>query len=288
MLLGVAGAANAADLQDVYNSAMKNDAVLGAAAASLEARRQAIPQARSALLPNVGAGASSAWNNRSFPQGIIDTDPSSPTFGQEFGVPDQDFNDHGWQARLSQPLLDFESFYNWRSAKFVVEAAEQDFLATEQAVIVRVAQAYLNVLRAQALLEASVAQEAAVQRQLEQVQQRFDVGLVAITDVLEAQAAYDGAVVIRVQAYGDHDIFFETLITLTGETYSAIDGLSETLPIVNPEPANEEDWVTTALATNLGIKAVTAQLESSTPGVILVGCQGLQRVIVFIIIWRKG
>ncbi|MDA1074566.1 MAG: TolC family outer membrane protein [Proteobacteria bacterium] len=264
VLVGSVGGANAADLQDVYNSAMKNDVILGAAAAGLEARREAIPQARSALLPNLGAGASSSRISRSFPVGIVDTDPGSPTFGQEFGVPDQEFNDHGWQARLSQPLLDFESFYNWRSAKFVVEAAEADFLATEQAVIVRVAQAYLNVLRAQALLEASVAQEAAVQRQLEQVQQRFDVGLVAITDVLEAQAAYDGAVVTRVQAYGDHDIFFETLITLTGEAYAEIDGLSETLPIVNPEPANEEDWVNTALTTNLGIKAVTAQLESST------------------------
>jgi outer membrane protein len=248
LLIVSAESLHAADLQDIYDSALKNDAVLGAAEAGYRARQEQIPQARSALLPNVGVGGTSTWNERQ-------------SSGQ---IPDQDFNEHGWQAGLRQPLMDFESFYNWRSAKYSVEAAEYEYLATEQALIVRVAQAYLNVLRAEALLEASVAQEAAVQRQLEQVQQRFDVGLVAITDVLEAQAAYDGAVVTRVQAAGDHDIFFETLNALTGEAYNEVDSLSETLPIVNPEPSNEEEWVDTALATNLNIKSIQSQLESTT------------------------
>ena len=73
-----------------------------------------------------------------------------------------------------------------------------------------------------------------MQRQLEQVQQRFEVGLVAITDVLESQAVYDSTVVRRIQAESDHDISFETLSTLTGRSYDQLARLSQTLPIVDP------------------------------------------------------
>ncbi len=92
---------------------------------------------------------------------------------------------------------------------------------------------------------------------------RFDVGLVAITDVLESQAAYDSAVVRRIQANGDHDIFFETLSTLSGESYEALDRLSEKLPIVNPNPIDEQEWVSAALARNYGIRTAQEQLGAA-------------------------
>ena len=91
---------------------------------------------------------------------------------------------------------------------------------------------YVDVLRAEALLEATRSEEAAVQRQLEQVQQRFDVGLVAITDVLEAQAAFDASVVNRIQAVGDHDIFFEFLRSLAGQPYTEIDSSPKSCPLL--------------------------------------------------------
>ena len=125
------------------------------------------------------------------------------------------------------------------------------------------AQTYLNVLRVHARLESTRAAEDASRRQLEQVQQRFDVGLVAITDVLDAQAALDSAVVNRIQAEGDHDIFFEGLRTLTGLSYDAILGLAQELPIVDPAPASEDEWVDTALATNFQIRSAQASLTAA-------------------------
>jgi outer membrane protein len=92
------------------------------------------------------------------------------------------------------------------------------------------------------------------------VQQRFDVGLVAITDVLEAQAVYDNTVVRRIQADADQDIFFESLRTLTGRSYNQLNRISETLPIVDPDPQNEDEWVDTALQSNLNIQSAQAQL----------------------------
>ena len=95
------------------------------------------------------------------------------------------------------------------------------------------------------------------------MQQRFDVGLVAITDVLESQAAYDNAVVRGIQAEGDYAISFETLSTLTGQSYDSLDRLSDQLPIVDPDPYNEETWVATAMSTNHGISSANAQLKAA-------------------------
>ncbi len=252
--------ANATDLIDVYEVVKTSDAVLGAARASYSATQQTIPQARSALLPSLGASASTSWTERSFPGSRI-MDPTSPLFGTELA--DQEFNDHSYNAQLNQPLLDMNAWFSLGSAKASVTAAEYDLGNTEQELIVRVVQAYLNVLRAQDLLDTTTAEETAVKRQLEQVQQRFDVGLVAITDVLESQAAYDNTVVRRIQANGDHGIFFETLTTLSGQTYEALNRLSEKLPIVNPNPVDEHEWVQTAMSRNLGILSADAQLRSA-------------------------
>lgn len=251
---------NAANLLDVYEAAKSDDAVVGAARASFAATRQAIPQARSALMPQLNASAQTSWTERSFPGSMI-TDPFSPLAGQE--LPDQKFNDHNYNAQLRQPLLDMNAWFSLGGAKASVGAAQYDLAGTEQELIVRVVQAYLDVLRAQDLLDSTTSEETAVKRQLEQVQQRFDVGLVAITDVLEAQAVYDNAVVRRIQADGDQDIFFETLGTLSGDSYDLLDRISERLPIVDPNPANEEEWVDTALTQNLGIRAGQEQLTAA-------------------------
>ena len=259
-LLAMAPLAKAETLLEVYEAAIDNDAVLRATREGYAATEQAVPQARSALLPNLGVSASTSWTERQFPGSLI-TDPTSPLFGRE--VPDQNFNDHGWNAQLRQPILNMESWYNLTSARASVNAAEYDLRAAEQNLIVRVVQAYLNVLRAKDLLDSTSAEEAAVKRQLEQVQQRFDVGLVAITDVLESQAVYDSAVVRRIQADGDYDIFFESLGTLTGINYERLARISEDLPIVNPNPMDESAWVAEALANNLSIRAAQEQLAAA-------------------------
>lgn len=249
---------HATNLADAYQDAQSNDPVLGAARAGLDATQERIPQARSALLPFATIGGSTSWNERSFPAASRDF-----LTGEVVRYPDEEFNTHSWEAGVVQPVLDLPAWFDYRSSIAGVEVAEWTYAATEQALIVRTVTAYLNVLRAEDLLDSAMAAEAAVKRQLEQVQQRFDVGLVAITDVLEAQAAYDNAAVVRVQAAGDHDIFFVTLRTLTGQPYDSIDRISAALPIVDPTPGNEQEWVNTALENNYDIRAATAQLEAA-------------------------
>ncbi len=259
--VGLAASTNAASIAEIYAEALNNDPVVGAAQATFLARKEIVPQSRAQLLPNVSLQGSSSKNKQGIPGAALDTNPLSPTFGMP--IPDVESNSHNWSAQLSQTIFNLPSWYSWASARKIRDQAEWDLAGAQQNLITRVAEAYLNVLRAAARLESAVAEEEAVQRQLEQVQQRFDVGLVAITDVLESQAAYDSAVVRRIQAEGDHDNFFESLRTLTNKAYNSVDQLASALPIVDPAPADEEEWVRTALGQNFQIRSASSALESA-------------------------
>lgn len=244
---------HAEDLVDVFVAAKDNDASVGAARASYRADRERVPQARAVLLPSVVASASTSK-----------TETTLPGYsGPESQVLEDGYNDNSWNAQLRQPVVNLSSWFGYSSAKAFVAASSYALEAQEQDLIVRVADAYLNILRTRDRLDTTNAEVTAVKRQLEQVQQRFDVGLVAITDVLESQAAFDAALVRQIQAETNHYISFETLRTLTGRDYEELATLSGNLPVVNPDPMDEEAWVDAALATNLGIQAAMEQLNAS-------------------------
>ena len=249
LLCGLSYVAAATDLSEVLTDALKSDPKLGAARAGFLARNEIVPQSRAALLPRVTVSGARDDNQRR----------ANPT-GK---VQESYFAQHSWQAELRQPVFAVEKYYNLRSAQAQRDSARFDLSSAEQDLLLRVADGYFNVLRAQDQLDSAKAEETAVKRQLEQVQQRFDVGLVAITDVLDSQAVYDNAVVKRIQADGNHDIVFENLRTLTGKSYDDLSKLSTRLPVVYPEPRDEEEWVGQALATNSDIKSAEELLLAS-------------------------
>ena len=252
-------AAPAANLSEVYAQALDNDPVLAAARANNESRKQTVALSRSSLLPRLSASAGVSKTTLNIDG--TDNNPSSENFGRPFA--ERDINRRNWSTGLTQPVFDAGAWFGYRSAQARARQADWDLHMSSQSLITRVADAYLNVLRGEAALESVVAAEEAVRRQLEQVQQRFDVGLVAITDVLEAKAEYDNSVVNRIQAEGNHDIFFEGLRTLTAEPVAEIDRLGDSLPIVDPVPSDEEEWVKTALASNFRIHASREALAAT-------------------------
>ena len=271
-------AAEGASIEQLYTAAKANDPVLGAAKADYLARKQLLPQSRAELMPSFSMGGSKSRVDRTFPGSRVDADPNSPSFGQVLRVPSQTSDDYRWNAQLRQHVFNAPTWFNYRRAQALSIQAEHDFANAELNLIVRVARAYLDVLRAQARVEAARAEEQAVKRQLEQVQQRFDVGLVAITDVLESTAAYDASVVRRIQADGDHDVFFETLKTITGVAHESVDRLDDALPIVDPEPDDEEAWVARAVNFNLTLLSAREALTASRRGHRAVRSVALPRV----------
>ncbi len=250
LLLGAQ--AHAATLSEIYDLSVVNDPQIGAAEATYLARREAVAQARAGLLPFVSIGGQTSDSRRV----IL---PNAPTTR---------FNSHGWQARISQPVFRLDSWFQFQRSKDVRAQAQANFATDQQDLIVRVAESYFNILEAQDRLTASEAARDATKRQLEQVQQRFDVGLVAITDVLEATAQFDSQAVSVIEAEGAQQVSFEPLLRLTGQRLEEVAGLSADFPVEYPEPRNEDVWVETALQQNFsllaaqeGIKAAQKQIQ---------------------------
>jgi outer membrane protein len=234
------------DLFSIYQQALINDVELSSAVASLKATQEGVPQSRADLLPNVSLTASSSTNER-------DTR----------GTDEQDYNSHTYNFKLKQPLFNAANWFQLSAANAQYDQAQAQIAAAQQALIVRVAEAYFGVLKAQDTLNAAKAQETATKNQLEQATQRFNVGLIAITDQLEAQAAYDLAKAERISNDSELVIAFEALTTLTTKNYDFIATLQDKLPIVKTTPANVGEWLKTAMATNPDLKAAVDAARAS-------------------------
>ena len=261
-LLAFSQASGAADLAEIYHLAMENDPQLGAAKAVFLSRSEAVPQGRAGLLPNITVGGTSSANQREI---LAQT-------------PTEEFNDHGWQATLRQPIFRLDSWYRVKLAKHQRAEAAANFAAEQQALLVRVVDSYFNVLETQSLLSASNAERNAVRRQMEQVQQRFDVGLVAITDVLESRAAFDSATVSVIEAEGAQSTSFEPLLRLTGSAVDQIHGLADTFPVQNPDPLDEDAWVKAALENNYTLVAAKERVNAAKRALQVAKTQYLPRV----------
>lgn len=251
---------HAASLAEIYELAIENDPQLAAARAGYKARSEVITQARAGLLPSVGAQATTTKNKRTSPE-FID-DPSSPS-GFRIVNQTQRFNDNRWSAQLTQPVFNLGNWFTFQQSREIEAQAAANLAAEQQQLVFRVADNYLSILEAQDRLSAAIAERDAVQRQLEQVQQRFDVGLVAITDVLESTAAFDTSTVNVIEAEGAQTISFEALLRLTGQLVRDIDGLAEDFPVEYPQPRDEDAWVAAALENNFELMAARHGLETA-------------------------
>jgi len=257
----LAATARADTLLDIYELALENDPVLRAAQASFRAGQEFETIGRSALLPQIGAEASysesdtTQKNERIFLlAGMAVTSRSDL---------DADDETESYGITLSQQLFNLPAWFTFQQGKELSKQAEAQFGADQQNLIVRVVDAYISVLRAIDNLKSSRAAEAAFQRQLEQTQQRFEVGLIAITDVHEAQAAYDLAVVNRLTDEGNLGVAYEALSVLTGQSHANLWLLSDDFPVDRPSPERREDWVEYALTGNFELRAAEYGSEAA-------------------------
>ena len=247
--------ARAESLRDIYELALQNDAQLKAEEAQYRANLEQEKLTRSRLLPQVNA-------NYDYTDTDQDTDALSLDFEDvDFGTIETSTNvdteRDGWAVSLNQAIFDLPAWFTFQSGKEFTKQAESTFAANQQNLIVRTVEAYLLVLRAQDNLEASKAQERAFERQLEQTQQRFEVGLIAITDVYEAQAAYDLSGVNRIVDENNVSVALERLSVLTGQYHGNLHILRDDFKINLPQPNDRAAWVEFALENNFTLQAAT-------------------------------
>jgi outer membrane protein len=238
-------------LADIYETALKTDPSLKIAQANYRANMEVEHQAFAAMLPQVQASATLANSN---------TDTLNTV--TNFNTP-SDTDTTTYNLSVDQNLFDLSAWFNFKRGKSISKQAEAQLAADQQDLIVRVATAYFDVLRAQDNLEAAKAEERATKRSLEQTQQRFEVGLIAVTDVHEARSVYDTTVVQRLSYEDALGTALESLSILTGQNHNNLWQLKQDFPIVNPEPTQSDQWVDFALENNYALKAAMHNMEAS-------------------------
>ena len=245
-----------ASLIDVYKLALDRDPAFQQAEAQYLATSQVKPLARSFLLPNLGLSGVVRHSYTDTPGGALST----------VGIPAGnrttiDQSNHGWSVSLNQTVFDWGQFKTLDQAGKRVAQAETTYEAAKQDLTTRVATRYFAVLAAEDNLASARSAREAISRQLEQAQRRFEVGLIAITDVQQSQAAYDTAVATEISAQQTLATAHEFLREIIGEDIAKLAGPKEDFPLRNPDPMTPEEWVRRALSDNLTLNAQRIALD---------------------------
>ena len=238
----------AVDLVGVHDLALKSDPRLRAAEFRREATGENRKIARANLLPQLGA--SGTWNYG-----------TNKTKTPEFEFPDSDVQTRNYGLDLRQSLYNQANYEGLDIARGQISQADAIYQVVYQDFLLRVSEGYFLVLTLTDGVTFAEAEEKAFQRQFEQAEQRFEVGLTAVTDVHEARASYDNARARAIVARNNLADAKEALRELTGQYFEEYDALQEVLPLVEPDPISADDWVSMALQTNPAVLSRRAAVE---------------------------
>jgi len=241
--------AMAIDLVGVHDLARKSDPRLQAA----EFRREAVGEnrkiARANLLPQIGLSGTSSWGST-----------TTKVTNQEF--PDSDIDNRNYGIDLRQSLYRQANYEALDIARGQITQADAIYEIAYQDFLLRVSESYFLVLTLTDGVTFAEAEEKAFQRQFEQAEQRFEVGLTAVTDVHEARASYDNSRARAIVARNDLADAKEALRELTGQYFEEYDALQEVLPLVEPDPIDANAWVDIALQSNPAVLSSRAAVDT--------------------------
>jgi outer membrane protein len=242
----ITGSIKAENLADVYELALKNDPLLRAAEATYRAGKENKRQGIAGLLPTLSISGSTNWNE----------------YRVEEQLQDQ-YNSNSYLANLNQPIFRLDKWFQFERGTALSEAAAAEFAYQQQETMIRVASAYFNVLNSIDSLSAAKAEEKAIGRQKDLAKKRFDVGLAAITEVQETQAAFDLTVVSRIAREAQLDSAQETLTSIVGRDIKLLSPLIDEFEISLPDPLDRESWVSLGLKNNYQLKSAKLQRDAA-------------------------
>jgi outer membrane protein len=252
LLLLFASSVSAADFLQIYRDALANDPVYASARAARDAGLENLPQGLAPLLPNISATGFTQYSN--------------VNIAFRGAAPDQNRkgNSNGYTVTLTQPVFNWQSIQVYKEAGFKAAQAEATFGQATQDLILRVAQAYFDVLASQDSLAFIQAQKVAISEQLAQAKRNFEVGTATITDTHEAQARYDLATSQEIAAQSDLEIKRRTLQQITGKYPDRLDPMRPKIDLNPPKPNMMEEWAAAAESQSYPVRAQEATLEIAT------------------------
>ena len=240
----VSGVSYSANLIEIYNVAVKNDPELLAAEVNHKATMQEYPIARSYLLPNLNFSASSQRTRESIDGSVYGTSSAASQFTTD-----------AYSINLKQPLYRRDLFSLLEKSEFEVAKSLAERDSARQDLIIRVAEAYFNILDSIDNISYVTSEKAAIKSQLEESKKRLEVGLIAITDYAEAQASYDLSETKYLEAENLSDLTKESLYVLTGRQFKNFAPLSLNIKVKDPDPNNIKSWEDFAIKQNLELLA---------------------------------
>jgi len=245
----VSSHAQAIDLLQVYKEALAYDAQYASARASLAAGQEKTAQGRSGLLPTLGVTGS-------YTRGGTNVVQTSPGLDRRV-----DSSSNGYTISLSQPLIRWANWEQYQGGKLSTALSEAQFAQAQQDLMVRVAQAYFDVLNAQDALASVQAQKVAINEQLAAAKRNFEVGTATVTDTHEAQARYDLAVAQELAAQSDLEIKRTALQLIIGNPVGELAVLRSEVKLNAPEPLAIDSWVNSAQTQNYAVIGQQLALE---------------------------
>jgi outer membrane protein len=256
--LTLAAPASSEDLIQIYDRAVQSDPALKEAEQNLYSTREVKPQARALLLPNLGITANAQYQNDSITShNPAYTDSLTSTHRNET------YSSRGLTASITQPVYNRADWIQLDQTSHTIAQAEAQYRDAQIALMARTTVAYFDVLRAADAVHVQEALVLADERQLEQSKQRFDVGLVAITDVNESQAAYDRARANLINAQNNLSNQWEALRRIIGPVNIPIERLGERLPLTPPQPNDINAWANAAVKNNFGVIAAVEASQAA-------------------------
>ena len=245
----LASTALSADLMQVYRDALDNDPTFAAARSTLDAGREKTPQARSGLLPSLTLSGNTIWNKNEI----------SLHDGATLGKPK--FNSNGYQLSLAQPLFRWQNWVSYDQARMQVVQSEANFAQARQDLILRVAQAYFDVVYAVENLKAVRANKTAIAQQLESAKKNFEVGTATITDTHEAQARFDLASAQEIAAESDLEVRQRALQSIIGKEPGPLAPTRKDTNLMAPQPADMSQWVAAAEKDSITVQVQQAAAD---------------------------
>jgi outer membrane protein len=242
-----ANQAQATDLLDVYKAALSQDAAFASARASELAGLEKKTQGRATLMPNVNLTANSTYN---------DITVDLPTRSVPMA-----YNNSGYGVSLVQPLFRQQNWLAYTESEMQVVISEAQFKLAQHDLILRVAQAYFDVLTAQDNVQLTAAQKQAISEQLDQAKRNFEVGTATVTDTYEAQARYDLIVSQEITAQSNLEVKKRGLQQITNVAPGELRQLGKELKLETPQPLDVEKWVEDARQHNMQILMADAAAQ---------------------------
>ena len=271
--------AAANELKEFYDLAQTRDTTLQAAHFQRDALVEARPQAIAQWLPQISANVSAARERVGFDSGpalgtqAADCAVSSTATTQRcYGTA------HTLGLNMSQTLWSFQSFSQLKEANFQVAAAEASYQDAQQSLLLRVAQAYFGILSAADQLATNVAEREAFNKLLNQAKSREQTGVGPRSDVDQAQAFYDATEQSVIDARNALDDANLALIEIIGQPIGHVAPLREDIPLLSPEPASADDWVTSARQDNFDVRTAQLNMEAASRDISVQRGRGLPTI----------